>query len=267
MSLQSSGGSVVVWKSTHEVNSHVLAQTVFVENAQPTIPESLLECYRNSTLRSPENRLPMTIQTFIDLVRKVESYQKDTQDISTLAHSILHRFRMDGIELTPDVKETTGVVPYSVSGMAFFKHVLILTAMVPSNNYKFPNESLSQVELCTLHFMLSHTIERMAREDESMCGKLSNYVSGRSSRIPRDVRYRRQVEEEEKHMLTKPEEVEQTSTESMTMSYVSEDHTHVTEMDLHVNTTETEHNSNETLDTETDVVNKTKFFSRMLLTF
>ncbi|PSN29613.1 hypothetical protein C0J52_26532 [Blattella germanica] len=184
-----------------EVNNHceryVWGQT-YVENAQTRIPESLIECYRNQTLRHPENRPPMHIQTFIDLVRKVEKYQQNTEGVGILATSMLHRFRQDGIERSPDVVETEGVVPYAVKGNAFFKHRLILKYLISSNGYKFPNESLSQVELCTLHFMLSHSIERTLRGDEStVCSKVSNYESYRGSRIPRDTRFRRQVEAEE----------------------------------------------------------------------
>jgi hypothetical protein len=45
-----------------------------------------------------------------------------------------------------DVMEAEGVLPYAVNGDPFFKHRLILKYLVPSNNYQFPNESLSQVE-------------------------------------------------------------------------------------------------------------------------
>jgi hypothetical protein len=46
--------------------------------------------------------------------------------------------------------------------------------------------------------MLSHSIDKTKRGDESnVCGRLSNYESGRGSRIPRNARFRRQLEEEE----------------------------------------------------------------------
>lgn len=71
-----------------------LACTLMVhgqENAQTRIPDSLIECYRNQTLRHPENRPPMTIQTFIDIVSKVERFQRGTVDIADLTTAILHR--------------------------------------------------------------------------------------------------------------------------------------------------------------------------------
>jgi len=138
----------------------------------------------------------MTIQTFIDIVRKVERFQRGTVDIAELTTSILHSFRLDGIERSPGVVEAEGVLPFAVRGAPFYKHRLVLRYLVPSNNYPFPNESLSQVEMCTLHFMLSHTIDVTQRGDEAtVCGRLSNYVSG--NRIPRHARFRRQIEEDE----------------------------------------------------------------------
>ena len=45
--------------------------------------------------------------------------------------------------------------------------------------------------------MLSHTIEKSQRGDEStVCGKLQNYESPRSSRVPRSLRYKRQEQED-----------------------------------------------------------------------
>ncbi|PNF34288.1 hypothetical protein B7P43_G16548 [Cryptotermes secundus] len=166
------------------------------QNAQTRIPDTLIECYRNQSLRHPENRPPMTIQTFIDIIRKVEKYPRQTMDIKALTTSILHRFRLDGIEKSHDVMETEGVIPYAVKGNQFYKHRLVLRYLVPANEYQFPNESLSQVELCTLHFMLSHSIDKTQRGDEStVCGRLSDYRAGSGNRTPRNSRYRRQTEE------------------------------------------------------------------------
>lgn len=166
------------------------------DNTQTRIPDTLLECYRNQSLRHAENRPPMTIGTFIDIVRKVEKFQRETVGIAELTTSLLHRFRLDGIERSQDVVEAEGVLPYAVKGNEFYKHRLILRYLVPSNNYQFPNESLSQVELCTLHFMLSHSIDTTQRGDEAtVCGRLSNYESG--NRVPRNARLRRQAEQAE----------------------------------------------------------------------
>ena len=69
------------------------------------------------------------------------------QNHSDTAVFLFRRFRLDGIERSQDVVEAEGVLPYAVKGNEFYKHRLILRYLVPSNNYQFPNESLSQVEL------------------------------------------------------------------------------------------------------------------------
>jgi hypothetical protein len=61
------------------------------ENAQTRIPDTLIECYRNQSLRHPENWPPMTIETFIDIIRKVEKYERGGEDMSVLTTAILHR--------------------------------------------------------------------------------------------------------------------------------------------------------------------------------
>lgn len=118
--------------------------------------------------------------------------------MGALVTAMLHRFRLDGITRSENVAESTDIIPYGVNENSFFKHRLVLKYLVPSNNYQFPNESLTPAELCTLHFMMSHSFDRTQRGDEgTVCSKLSNYVSGRSSRVPRDARFRRQIEEQE----------------------------------------------------------------------
>jgi hypothetical protein len=60
---------------------------------------------------------------------------------------LFHSFRLDGIERSPGVVEGPGVLPFAVRGNPFYKHRIILRYLVPSNNYVFPSESLSQIEL------------------------------------------------------------------------------------------------------------------------
>jgi len=175
------------------------------DNAQTRIPDSLIECYRNPALRHPENRPPMTIQTFIDIIRKVETFQRGTVSMGELATSLLHTFRMDGIERTPGVVEGPGVLPFAVRGVPFFKHRLILRYLVPSNSYQFPNESLTQIELCTLHFMLSHSFDITQRGDEATVCQLTANLEEEHDRPPRHAIFKRQAEEEAPHVAAEEE--------------------------------------------------------------
>nr|CAD7590980.1 unnamed protein product [Timema genevievae] len=161
------------------------------ENALQRIPDSLIECYNTST--NKENLLPMNLQTLLSILRKVEDSEEGRNlNLLSLSTSILHRFKLDGIERNPKVLETSGVIPYSVSGIQFYKHKILLTKLIPQNNYKFPNETLTPIERCTLHLMLSKSIEKYQRGDEgTTCNKLSS-----SSLVSPFFRRKRQVEVE-----------------------------------------------------------------------
>jgi hypothetical protein len=66
-------------------------QTVGQENTAMTIPESLRDCYGNADLYSRSKRLPMTMTTLIELIRKVELYKGAYFDLRTLTVTLLHR--------------------------------------------------------------------------------------------------------------------------------------------------------------------------------
>lgn len=165
--------------------SLLIVGTIAQENAQTRVPDSLAECYRDPLLLVRDNRLPMTINMLIELIRKVEDTPGLNQDIRTLAVSMIHRFRQDGIEREPRVVSSASVLPFSPSGFQFTKHRIILQNLIPGNAFTFPNSSLTSLERCSLHFMMSSTIETAIRGDENVrCNQLSQM---RALRIPRNV--------------------------------------------------------------------------------
>lgn len=165
--------------------SVLIVSTIAQENAQTRVPDSLAECYRDPFLLERDNRLPMTVNMLIELIRKVEDTFGLNQDIRTLAVSMLHRFRQDGIEREPRVISSRNVLPFSPSGFQFTKHRIILQNLIPGNAFNFPNSSLTSLERCSLHFMMSSTIETAIRGDENVrCAQLSQL---RALRIPRSV--------------------------------------------------------------------------------
>lgn len=123
----------------------VLTPTFGQENAQTRIPNSLRECYDNKDLYERDNRLPATINTLIELIRKIEDSPNFTQDIRHVAVSLLHRFRMDGIEHAPG-NYHPNVLTFSPSGYQFSKHRLLLSRLIPGGAYNFPNDTLSAIE-------------------------------------------------------------------------------------------------------------------------
>lgn len=115
------------------------------ENAQTRIPNSLKECYENREIYERDYRLPATINTLIELIRKIEDSPNFTQDIRHVAVSLLHRFRMDGIEHAPGNYHPS-VLTFSPSGYQFSKHRLLLSRLIPGGANNFPNDTLSAVE-------------------------------------------------------------------------------------------------------------------------
>ncbi|EDW74052.2 uncharacterized protein Dwil_GK21722 [Drosophila willistoni] len=166
-----------------------LLQVQAQENAMLQIPPSLVECYNTSYFMNRDNRLPANIDTLISLIEKVEnSYVANgiQADIRTVAVALLHRFRQDGIKRAPGISAIDGVIPYSPTGFQFPKFRLLLSRLIPGNANTFPNSSLTRVERCSLHFMLSSTFDTSVRGDENtVCNQLSQY---RSQRLPRSVK-------------------------------------------------------------------------------
>lgn len=120
------------------------------ENAQPRIPYSLVECYVNADIYERDNRLPATVNTLIELIRKVEYSTDYNRDIKEVAVSLLHRFRMDGIErASGNIRE--GVLPFSPYGFQFSKHRVLLSRLIPPSGNGFPNNTLSSVERVNVH--------------------------------------------------------------------------------------------------------------------
>jgi hypothetical protein len=133
----------------------------------------------------------MTINTLIELIRKIED-SGTQQDMRQLAISLVHRFRLDGIERDHRVLNTPGVLPFSPIGHQFFKHRLLLSRLIPGNAINFPNNTLTALERCTLHFMMSSSFELRVRGDEATrCAQLAQF---RVERVPRNADFETEPE-------------------------------------------------------------------------
>lgn len=116
------------------------------ENVQTRIANSLVECYQDSLIFERDNRLPMTINMMIELIRKVEDSNEFTGDIRQLAVQMVHRFRQDGIERAPGVFTSPTIIPFSPSGFQFSKHRILLSRLLQGNAISFPNATLTTEE-------------------------------------------------------------------------------------------------------------------------
>ncbi|XP_041783339.1 uncharacterized protein LOC121599534 [Anopheles merus] len=158
------------------------------ENVLTRVAPSMLECYESAQIFERDNRLPMTMNMLIELIRKVEDTPGFQQDIRQLAISMLHRFRQDGIVRAPGVTSMSGVIPFSPTEFQFTKHRVLFSRLLPGNAVNFPNATLSIDERCALHFMLSNSIDRRVRGDENIrCSQLSQY---RAARVPRELDFK-----------------------------------------------------------------------------
>ncbi|XP_031849271.2 uncharacterized protein LOC116434746 isoform X1 [Nomia melanderi] len=150
------------------------------ENAVRNLSPSLHECYDNKFILQRDNRLPHTINTFISILRKIENSEGLNMDLRSLSVALLHRFRQDGITANPDVPALDGVTPYAPNDLQFYRHARTL-GFIPGNALHFPNNSITNIERCTLHFMLSSSIETLQRGDEAkVCRYSSLYRHARN---------------------------------------------------------------------------------------
>ncbi|XP_015437346.1 PREDICTED: uncharacterized protein LOC107192569, partial [Dufourea novaeangliae] len=151
------------------------------ENAVRNLSPSLRECYENKFLLQRDNRLPHTLNTFISILRKIENTEGLNMDLRTLSVALLHRFRQDGIVPNPLVPVQDGVTPYAPNAFQFSRHAQTLR-IIPGNALQFPNNSITDVERCTLHFMISSSIEIFQRGDEAkVCRYANAYRYARSA--------------------------------------------------------------------------------------
>ncbi|XP_076291895.1 uncharacterized protein LOC143214566 [Lasioglossum baleicum] len=151
------------------------------ENAIRKLSPSLLECYENNFLSQRNNTLPHTLNTFVSILRKIENTEGLNMDLRSLSVALLHRFRQDGIVLKHGIPEQDGVTPYAPSDPQFYRLAQTLK-LIPGDARQFPNNSITNVERCTLHFMLSSSIEKYQRGNEA---KVCRYAS--QYRYPRSV--------------------------------------------------------------------------------
>lgn len=74
-----------------------VAQENAPPNAQPRVAPHLQECYRRAAIFERDNRLPMTPNMLIEILRKVEDSPGFTLNLQQFSTSLLHRYKQDGI--------------------------------------------------------------------------------------------------------------------------------------------------------------------------
>lgn len=120
-------------------------QTSAQDNVRTQIPVSLTECYTLPEIVNRDTRLPSNINLLIELIRKIEDWPANNLDIRQMASTLVHRFRMDGIERAPGTFQAN-VLPFSPFGFQFSKHRVLLSRLIPGSSAQFPNDALSAQE-------------------------------------------------------------------------------------------------------------------------
>lgn len=136
-----------LWKAALALLVVLSITTIYAqENAQTRIAPSLTECYQDNLIFERDNRLPMTANMLIELIRKVEDSPDYSGDIRQLSVQLIHRFRQDGIERAPGVFNSPTIIPFSPSAFQFSKHRIILSRLLQGNAIAFPNATLTTQE-------------------------------------------------------------------------------------------------------------------------
>ncbi|KAM3967569.1 uncharacterized protein ACR2FA_010888 [Aphomia sociella] len=130
----------------------------------PSIPDHLEPCYRGG---GPPLRAPHRLDVFLSLLKKLELNSK--LDARLLSSSLLRSLRLDGIEEGEAAVETEFVLPFRAAAFQFHKYKLLMDLFLPSQDLILNvDEILDLSEKCFMHKLLSTTVSRWERGDESI---------------------------------------------------------------------------------------------------
>ncbi|EFA11281.1 uncharacterized protein LOC658236 [Tribolium castaneum] len=146
------------------------------DNAGTNLAPALQQCYNTTQFAIRDYRLPSDMTVLIDIIRRIEDGNA-FQDARELSFEILHRFRQDGIRRTTKDLDSTQGIPFSPKGKESFKNRVQLKKITPGNAYNFNNDSLTPLQACSLHFMISSTIDLHELADDTVCNKIEHYTS------------------------------------------------------------------------------------------
>ncbi|XP_011349315.1 uncharacterized protein LOC105286222 isoform X2 [Ooceraea biroi] len=151
---------------------------ISLTESQVSIPDELKICYVNNNIQ--DFHLPMNIRVLLDIIRKTERYYYSMMDIRTMSSSLMHRFKLDGIEHYENIRAKSGILPYGQSGKQSVKYKLV-KQMVPGQPELFPSDALTAIERCTLHQAISNTImKQSSRDTDILCQEIGQKLTGRA---------------------------------------------------------------------------------------
>jgi len=145
----------------------VLASTTDAADDYPLkVPLLISVCYENQTISNRVNRLPLSMDNLIALVRKVEQHPATALwTVAKMTGTLLRRFRYDGIIDNPVVGP--GLVPITRDTVETDKFSL-QWYLFPGHSNDFPEDALTQEEKCSMHWMLSYSLNNTQRAEEKV---------------------------------------------------------------------------------------------------
>lgn len=167
----------------------VLVSFTPVQSQTNGVRQNLIECYNSSALPNAQlanDRPPASLNIFIEFIRRLED-NNPTISSRELAAVILQRLRQDGIMATGRIPDNRFGIPYSPKRLEAYKSTLILQRFLTNISLDLNYGDLEPTEVCSLHYLLSSTVDNRVRNDESStCTRSSRYTSRIFRRRRRD---------------------------------------------------------------------------------
>ncbi|TRY77882.1 hypothetical protein TCAL_09782 [Tigriopus californicus] len=150
-----------------ETGQYALDRSYF-NNENLMIPHDILECYKDRDVWDRYHRLPSSVDSLVSLIRKIELDPRLTNwNPGHLAATLIHKYRFDGIQYDRCIDTSfTGAVPYKLDLVNSFSKMALVRLLISGNRDDFPTDVLTKEESCSLHWMLSYSVNTTFRDDE-----------------------------------------------------------------------------------------------------
>eukprot|EP00095_Tigriopus_kingsejongensis_P009018 maker-scaffold674_size113878-snap-gene-0.17 protein:Tk09018 transcript:maker-scaffold674_size113878-snap-gene-0.17-mRNA-1 annotation:"PREDICTED: uncharacterized protein LOC658236" len=147
---------------------YALDRSLFTSDSEfIRIPEDILQCYSDRRLWDRYNRLPSSVDSLVSILRKVEQDSRlRNWNPGRLATTLIHKFRFDGIKYDRCVDTSTGALPYRLDLLNEYPKLALIRQLLSGTADDFPEDVLSREEACSLHWMLSYSVNTTFRDNE-----------------------------------------------------------------------------------------------------
>ncbi|XP_030755896.1 uncharacterized protein LOC115882163 [Sitophilus oryzae] len=156
-------------------------------NAGSSVAPELRECYNNTALPGitvANVRPPSSLNLLIEYIRKLED-ANPTMNARQLSVQIIQRLRQDGIAWINRIVDETLAIPYAASRVESHKFQSLVVQLLPVPETSLQYGELNAIQKCSLHYMISNTIDDYKRlNEQSECARSARYTS--RSRRKRD---------------------------------------------------------------------------------